>query len=85
MDLFSRKIVGWSAAPTLYRELVLKAVLMAFRRRRPQGTMIHFDQGGQYGGDAWRRFCQSNRLEPSMSRKANCWDNAGADEGLPVS
>ena len=41
--------------------------------------MIHSDQGTQYGSDAWRRFCRSNHLEPSMSRKGNCWDNAVAE------
>ncbi len=79
MDLFSRKIVGWAAGPTIHRELVLDAVLMAVRRRRPRGTMIHSDQGTQYGSDAWRRFCRSNHLEPSMSRRGNCWDNAVAE------
>lgn len=79
MDLFSRRIVGWTAGPTIHRELVLNAVLMAVRRRRPRGTLIHSDQGTQYGSDAWRRFCRSNRLEPSMSRKGNCWDNAVAE------
>jgi putative transposase len=76
MDLFSRKIVGWAVRPTMHRELVLNAVLMAIRRRRPRGTLIHSDQGTQYGCDAWRRFCRSNHLEPSVSRKGNCWDNA---------
>jgi putative transposase len=42
-DLFSRKIVGWSAGPTIQRELVLNAVLMAVRHRRPHGTVIHSD------------------------------------------
>ena len=79
MDLFSRKIVGWSAGPSSQRELVLDAVLMAVRRRRPRRTVIHSDQGTQYGSDAWRRFCRSHHLEPSMSRKANCWDNAVAE------
>jgi len=79
MDLFSRLIVGWAAGPTIHRELVLNAVLKAVRRRRPRGTLIHSDQGTQYGSDAWRRFCRSNRLEPSMSRKGNCWDNAVAE------
>src|SRR5690242_2189536 len=73
LDLFSRKIVGWSTGPTIHRELVLNAVLMAVRRRRPRGTLIHSDQGTQYGSDAWWRFCRSNHLEPSMSRKGNCW------------
>ena len=79
MDLFSRKIIGWSAGPTIHRELVLDAVLMAVRRRRPRGTIIHSDQGTQFGSDAWRRFCRANHLEPSMSRKGNCWDNAVAE------
>ncbi len=79
IDLFSRKIIGWSTRPTLHRKLVLDAVLMAVRRRRPRGTLIHSDQGTQYGSDAWRRFCRSHRLEPSMSRKGNCWDNAVAE------
>jgi putative transposase len=74
MDLFSRKIVGWATASTIHRELVLDAVLMAVRHRRPRRTLIHSDQGSQYGCDAWRRFCRSNRLQPSMSRKGNCWD-----------
>lgn len=76
MDLFSRRIVGWSAGPTIRRELVLDAVLLAVRRRHPRNTLVHSDQGTQFGSDAWRRFCLSNRLEPSMSRKGNCWDNA---------
>jgi putative transposase len=70
---------GWSAGPSLSSELVLSAVLMAVRSRRARGTMIHSDQGTQYGSDAWRRFCRSNHLEPSMSRKGNCWDNAVAE------
>jgi putative transposase len=79
MDLFSRKIVGWSAGSSIHRELVLNAMMMAVRRRRPRGTVIHSDQGTQYGNDSWRRLCRSNHLEPSMSRKGNCWDNAVAE------
>lgn len=80
MDLFSRKIVGWAMRPTIHRGLVLDAVMMAVKRRRPRGrTVIHSDQGCQYGSDDWRRFCRKNRLEPSMSRRGNCWDNAVAE------
>jgi hypothetical protein len=50
MDLFSRKIVGWSTRPTIHRDLVLDAVMMAVRQRRPRGTVIHSDQGCQGGG-----------------------------------
>lgn len=79
MDLFSRKIVGWSTRPTIHRELVLDAVMMAVKHRRPKRAVIHSDQGCQYGSDDWRRFCRKNRLEPSMSRRGNCWDNAVAE------
>ena len=84
MDLFSRKIVGWSTRPTIHRELVLDAVLMAIRRRRPRRTLVHSDQGTQFGSDAWRRFCRSNHLEPSMSRKGNCWDKRLRSPSLAV-
>ena len=79
MDLFSRKIVGWATGPTIRRELVLDAVLIAVRRRRPKRTIIHSDQGSQYGSDDWQRFCRNNHLELSMSRRGNCWDNAVAE------
>jgi putative transposase len=79
MDLFSRKIIGWSTKPTIAREFVLDAVMMAVRQRRPKRTVIHSDQGSQYGSDDWRRFCRTNHLEPSMSRRGNCWDNAVAE------
>jgi len=76
IDLFSRKVIGWAAGPTIHRELVLNALASAVKQRRPRRTIIHSDQGVQFGSDAWRRFCRSNQLEPSMSRKGNCWDNA---------
>jgi putative transposase len=79
MDLHSRRVIGWSTKPTLARELVLDALLMAVKRRRPQQTLIHSDQGSQYGSDDWLRFCRAHRLEPSMSRRGNCWDNAVAE------
>jgi putative transposase len=79
MDLYSRKIVGWATRPTLAREVVLDAILMAVRTRRPRKTLMHSDQGCQYGSDAWRRFCRGHHLEPSMSRRGNCWDNAVAE------
>src|ERR1700678_4178428 len=79
MDLYSRMIVGWATRPTIGRELALDAIMMAVRRRRPHRTIIHSDQGSQYGSDDWRRFCRTNHLEPSMSRRGNCWDNAVAE------
>lgn len=80
MDLYSRKIVGWSMKRSLHRDIVLDAILMAVRRRRPrQPVLVHSDQGTQYGSDDWHRFCRDHGLEPSMSRRGNCWDNAVAE------
>lgn len=79
MDLYSRRVVGWSPKPTIARDLVLDALLMAVRRRKPTHTLIHSDQGSQFGSEAWRRFCHAHHLEPSMSRRGNCWDNAVAE------
>jgi putative transposase len=80
IDLHSRMVVGWSMKPTLARELVLDALLMATWRRKPsQPVIVHSDQGSQYGSDEWRRLCQSHNLQPSMSGRGNCWDNAVAE------
>lgn len=80
MDLFSRMIVGWSMKLTLHRDLVLDALLMAVWRRKPENPVIvHSDQGAQYGSDDWMRFCKEHGLDPSMSRKGNCYDNAAAE------
>ncbi|HFI9051966.1 IS3 family transposase [Escherichia coli] len=80
IDLFARKVVGWSMKPTLSRELALDALMMAVWRRKPDGEVIvHSDQGSQYGSDDWQRFCRANNLVPSMSRRGNCWDNAVAE------
>lgn len=77
VDLYARKVVGWSMKPTLAREIVLDALLMAVWRRKPkQRVLVHSDQGTQYGSDDWRRFCKAHNLQPSMSRRGNCWDNA---------
>jgi putative transposase len=80
IDLFSRKVVGWSMKPTLARDLVIDALLMAVWRRKPSGeVLIHSDQGSQYGSDDWQRFCRQHSPVPSMSRRGNCWDNAVAE------
>ncbi|MCP5135372.1 MAG: IS3 family transposase [Gammaproteobacteria bacterium] len=80
IDLYSRKVVGWSMKPTLAKELVVDALLMAVWRRRPTNrVLIHSDQGSQYGSDQWLRFLKEHNLEPSMSRRGNCWDNAVAE------
>jgi len=59
--------------PTLGREVVLDALLMAVWRRKPaRRVLVHSDQGTQFGSDDWRRFCAAHNLEPSMSRRGNC-------------
>ena len=80
IDLFARNVVGWSMKPTLAKELVVDALLMAVWRRKPTDTVIvHSDQGSQYGSGDWLKFCSEHQLEPSMSRRGNCWDNAVAE------
>jgi putative transposase len=77
MDLYSRKIIGWSMKSTLAKEIALDALLMAVWRRNPiKEVIIHSDQGSQFGSDEWKRFCSANGLIPSMSRRGNCYDNA---------
>ncbi len=77
MDLYSRRIIGWSMKPTLAKEIVLDALLMAVWRRKPKhDVIIHSDQGSQYSSDEWNRFCQTHGLLRSMSRRGNCYDNA---------
>jgi len=80
IDLYSRMVIGWSMKPSLARELVIDALLMAVWRRKPKHKIIiHSDQGSQYGSDDWMRFCREHNLEPSMSRRGNCYDNAVAE------
>jgi len=80
IDLFSRMVVGWSMKASMERDLMLDALLMAVRRRRPaQPLIIHSDQGSQYGSDDWARFCKAHNISPSMSRRGNCYDNAAAE------
>lgn len=70
VDLYSRKVVGWSMKATLSRELVLDALLAAVWRRKPASeVLLHSDQGSQYGSDDFKRFCKAHGLLPSMSRK----------------
>jgi putative transposase len=80
LDLHSRSVVGWSMGPRMQTSLVLDALTMAVWRRKPKApVIIHSDQGSQFGSDAFARWCQDNRLSPSMSLRGNCWDNAVAE------
>ena len=80
VDLFSRKVVGWSMQSRMTKDIVLNALLMAlWRRNSNQQVMIHSDQGSQYTSDDWQSFLKAHGLEGSMSRRGNCHDNAVAE------
>jgi putative transposase len=77
MDLFSRKIVGWAMRDHLRTELASTALAMAIKRQRPaQGLVHHSDRGVQYAAHDYRMRLQSAGIQASMSRKADCYDNA---------
>jgi len=80
IDLFSRQVIGWSMQPRMNADLVLKALLSAVWRRKPEDKVIvHSDQGSQYSSYDWLDFLKAHNLEPSMSRRGNCHDNAVAE------
>ncbi len=80
IDLFSRKVVGWTMKSSPKTELVIDALLMAIWRRRPKDkVLIHSEQGVQYTSGDWRSFLKAHNMEVSMSRKGNCHDNAVAE------
>ncbi|MBA4824091.1 IS3 family transposase [Pantoea ananatis] len=80
VDLFSRKIIGWSMQSRMTKDIVLNALLMAIWRRNPlKQVLVHSDQGSQYTSHEWQSFLKSHGLEGSMSRRGNCHDNAVAE------
>lgn len=80
IDLFSRRVVGWSMALRMTSRLVTDALRMALWQRRPEaGLIVHSDRGSQYASKAYRRLLKANGFVGSMSRKGDCWDNAVAE------
>ena len=80
LDLFSRRVIGWSMQSRITKELALDALLMAVWRRKPEGKVIVYsDQGSQYTSHDWDSFLKAHDLEGSMSRRGNCHDNAVAE------
>ena len=80
IDLYSRRVVGWSMQSRQTTDLVLQALLMAVWRRKPKGkVLIHSDQGSQFNSIDWASFLKQHNLEHSMSRRGNCHDNAVAE------
>lgn len=80
IDLFSRRVVGWSMQSRQTTDVVLQALLMAVWRRKPKNrVLIHSDQGSQFTSMDWASFLRAHNLEHSMSRRGNCHDNAVAE------
>jgi putative transposase len=76
-DLFSRKIVGWSMSDRMDSRLVVDALEMAIHRELPgEGLVAHSDRGVQYASEHYQNLLRRHDVTCSMSRKANCWDNA---------
>jgi putative transposase len=79
IDLFSRRIVGWSMQDNMRSEIVIDALEMAWFRRSPDkeaGLIFHSDRGCQYASREFNQVLSQCRITPSMSRKGDCWDNA---------
>jgi len=80
IELFSRRVVGWSMSATMTAQLVADAMMMAiWRRGKPDALLHHSDQGSQYTGEQFQRLMQDNGVTCSMSRSGNCWDNAAME------
>ncbi len=80
IDLYSRKIIGWSMADNMKVSLVNDALEMAIKRRNPPAGLIwHTDRGSQYASHSHRDLLKEHSIVQSMSRKGNCWDNAVAE------
>ena len=80
MDLGSRRIVGWSMSERMKAELVCDALKSAYwRRKPPAGLLMHTDRGSQYASHSHRMLIDDYEMVQSMSRRANCWDNAAME------
>jgi transposase InsO family protein len=80
LDLFSRRVVGWATSRNVDRHVALAALDMALRQRQPESGLVHHsDRGSTYASDDYRKALDAERIECSMSRKGDCWDNAVAE------
>ena len=80
LDLFSRRVVGWSMQAQMTAQLVMDALTMAlWRRGKPKALLHHSDQGSQYTSEDFQRLLAHHGIDCSMSRKGDCWDNAVAE------
>jgi transposase InsO family protein len=77
IDLYSRRVVGWSMDRRMTKALVIRALMMAINLRKPPpGLTHHSDRGSQYASHAYQKLLKQHGMVASMSRKGNCWDNA---------
>jgi putative transposase len=80
LDLFSRRVVGWSMSAQMTSQFVIDALLMAIWRRGPRSALLHHsDQGSQYTSEQFQRLLQQHGVTCSMSRSGDCWDNAAME------
>lgn len=80
LDLYDRKVIGWSMNTRMNKELVISALKMAIQQRTPQkGAIFHSDRGSQYCSKKFQKMLELHGMRSSMSRKGNCWDNAVAE------
>ncbi len=80
LDLYSRRIVGWSMKSEMTAQLVVDALVMAvWRRGKPKELLHHSDQGSQYTSDDFQRLLSAHGITCSMSRKGDCWDDAAME------
>lgn len=80
MDLYSRRIVGWSMQATMTSQLVTDALMMALHRRgRPREVLHHSDQGSQYTSEQFQMLLMETGIVCSMSKRGDCWDNAAME------
>ncbi|WP_328997106.1 IS3 family transposase [Pseudomonas aeruginosa] len=77
LDLHTRRVIGWAVSAKPDAELVIKALDMAYKQRgKPQQVLFHSDQGSQYASRLFRQRLWRYRMQQSMSRRGNCWDNS---------
>jgi putative transposase len=80
IDLYSRKVVGWSMSSRMKAQLVVDVLRMAIWQRKPKaGLIMHTDRGSQYASHQYRSLLSAHGRKGSMSRKGDCWDNAVAE------
>jgi len=80
IDLYSRKVVGWSMSSKMKAQLVIDALRMAIWQRKPnKGLIVHTDRGSQYASHEYLKLLNAHGLVGSMSRKDDCWDYAVAE------